>query len=25
MRQFGRVDIPQNAFLEALKMGDNWD
>ena len=24
MRQFGRVDIPQNAFLEALKMGDNW-
>ena len=23
MRQFGRVDIPQNAFLEALKMGDN--
>ena len=22
MRQFGRVDIPQNAFLEALKMGD---
>jgi GTP-binding protein LepA len=23
MRQFGKVDIPQNAFLEALKMGDN--
>ena len=23
MRQFGRVDIPQNAFLEALKMGDS--
>ena len=23
MRQFGRVDIPQHAFLEALKMGDN--
>ena len=23
MRQFGRVDIPQNAFIEALKMGDN--
>ena len=23
MRQFGRVDIHQNAFLEALKMGDN--
>ena len=23
MRQFGKVDIPQNAFLEALKMSDN--
>ncbi|MTI08708.1 translation elongation factor 4 [Curvivirga aplysinae] len=23
MRQFGKVDIPQSAFLEALKMGDN--
>ncbi|XDZ62782.1 translation elongation factor 4 [Alphaproteobacteria bacterium LSUCC0396] len=23
MRQFGKVDIPQNAFFEALKMGDN--
>ena len=23
MRQFGNVDIPQTAFLEALKMGDN--
>ena len=23
MRQFGQVDIPQNAFFEALKMGDN--
>ena len=23
MRQFGRVEIPQNAFFEALKMGDN--
>ncbi len=23
MRQFGKVDIPQTAFLEALKMGDN--
>ena len=23
MRQFGKVEIPQNAFLEALKMGDN--
>ena len=23
MRQFGRVEIPQNAFIEALKMGDN--
>ena len=23
MRQFGNVDIPQSAFLEALKMGDN--
>ncbi|MGE0501258.1 MAG: translation elongation factor 4 [Rhizobiaceae bacterium] len=22
MRQFGRVDIPQEAFIEALKMGD---
>ena len=22
MRQFGRVDIPQSAFIEALKMGD---
>jgi GTP-binding protein LepA len=22
MRQFGKVDIPQSAFLEALKMGD---
>ncbi|EBX4816913.1 hypothetical protein DRY87_25135, partial [Salmonella enterica subsp. enterica serovar Newport] len=22
MRQFGRVDIPQTAFIEALKMGD---
>ena len=22
MRQFGKVDIPQNAFFEALKMGD---
>ncbi len=23
MRQFGKVDIPQRAFLDALKMGDN--
>jgi len=23
MRQFGRVDIPQSAFLEALKMSDD--
>ena len=23
MRQFGNVEIPQTAFLEALKMGDN--
>ncbi len=23
MRQFGKVDIPQEAFIEALKMGDN--
>ncbi|MGC6412617.1 MAG: translation elongation factor 4 [Candidatus Puniceispirillaceae bacterium] len=23
MRQFGKVDIPQNAFFEALKMGEN--
>ena len=23
MRQFGKVDIPQSAFIEALKMGDN--
>ena len=23
MRQFGRVDIPQSAFIEALKMGDS--
>ncbi len=23
MRQFGKVDIPQNAFFEALRMGDN--
>ena len=23
MRQFGKVDIPQSAFLDALKMGDN--
>jgi len=23
MRQFGRVDIPQEAFIQALKMGDN--
>jgi len=23
MRQFGQVEIPQNAFFEALKMGDN--
>ena len=23
MRQFGKVDIPQNAFLNALKMSDN--
>ena len=23
MRQFGKVDIPQNAFLNALKMTDN--
>ena len=22
MRQFGKVDIPQNAFLNALKMND---
>ncbi len=22
MRQFGKVDIPQNAFIEALRMGD---
>ncbi len=23
MRQFGKVDIPQAAFIEALKMSDN--
>ena len=23
LRQFGSVEIPQNAFFEALKMGDN--
>ena len=23
MRQFGKVDIPQNAFLNALKMNEN--
>jgi len=23
MRQFGKVEVPQSAFLEALKMGDN--
>ena len=23
MRQFGKVEIPQSAFLEALKMGDS--
>jgi GTP-binding protein LepA len=23
MRQFGKVDIPQEAFIEALKMDDN--
>jgi hypothetical protein len=23
MRQFGKVDIPQAALIEALKMGDN--
>ena len=23
MRQFGKVDIPQNTFLNALKMNDN--
>jgi len=23
MRQFGKVDIPQEAFIQALKMGDN--
>ena len=23
MRQFGKVEIPQEAFIEALKMGDN--
>ncbi len=23
MRQFGRVEIPQNAFIQALRMGDN--
>ena len=23
MRQFGKVDIPQNAFLKALKMSEN--
>ncbi|MDY6407466.1 MAG: hypothetical protein SPL08_02020, partial [Pseudomonadota bacterium] len=22
MRQFGEVEIPQNAFIEALKIGD---
>ncbi|TGV78773.1 hypothetical protein EN801_035560, partial [Mesorhizobium sp. M00.F.Ca.ET.158.01.1.1] len=22
MRQFGKVDIPQGAFIQALKMGD---
>ncbi|TIX35432.1 MAG: elongation factor 4, partial [Mesorhizobium sp.] len=22
MRQFGKVDIPQEAFIQALKMGD---
>jgi GTP-binding protein LepA len=24
MRQFGKVDIPQEAFIEALKMGDKY-
>jgi GTP-binding protein LepA len=23
MKQFGKVDIPQNAFLNALKMNEN--
>jgi GTP-binding protein LepA len=23
MRQFGQVDIPQSAFIAALRMGDN--
>jgi GTP-binding protein LepA len=23
MRQFGRVEIPQSAFIEALKMGNS--
>ena len=23
MRTFGKVEIPHNAFIEALKMGDN--
>ena len=23
MRQYGNVNIPQSAFIEALKMGDN--
>ena len=25
MRQFGKVDIPQNAFLNALKMNENQE
>ena len=24
MRQFGQVEIPQSAFLAALRMGDDW-
>jgi len=24
MRQFGRVEIPQEAFIAALKMDANW-